>query len=186
VTDLEPLLVLTVREDVRLETLLAPDLCAVTADELQIEQVIMNLVLNARDAMPKGGQLTIRTANVSLDEAHVSDHPELVPGRYVVLEVADSGDGIDAETMAHLFEPFYTTKEQGKGTGMGLASVYGISRQSGGVIEVASELGHGSTFTVYLPSAGDAVPSPVTAPIETMPQGSDDTSSLSMTRRSLK
>ena len=186
VTDLEPLLVLTVREDVRLETLLAPDLCAVTADELQIEQVILNLVLNARDAMPTGGQLTIRTANVSLDEAHVADHPELVPGRYVVLEVADSGDGIDAETKAHLFEPFYTTKEQGKGTGMGLASVYGISRQSGGVIEVASELGHGSTFTVYLPSAGDAVPALVTVPIETMPQGTDDTCSLSMTRRSLR
>lgn len=186
VTDLEPLLVLTVSHDVRLETLLAPDLCAVTADELQIEQVIMNLVLNARDAMSTGGQLTIRTANVSFDEAQVRDHPDLVPGHYVVLEVADSGDGIDAETKAHLFEPFYTTKEQGKGTGMGLASVYGIIQQSGGVIDVVSEIGHGSTFTVYLPSAGDAVPAPVTAPIETMPQGSDDTDSLSMNRRSLR
>jgi two-component system, cell cycle sensor histidine kinase and response regulator CckA len=186
VAELEPLLVLTVREDVRLETQLAPDLCAVTADELQIEQVIMNLVLNARDAMPTGGQLTIRTANVSLDEAHTVDHPELVAGCYVVLEVADNGDGMDAETKAHIFEPFYTTKEQGKGTGMGLASVYGISRQSGGVIEVASELGHGSTFTVYLPSAGDAVPATVSDPIETMAQGSDDTCELSMTRRSLR
>ena len=174
VTDLEPLLVLTVGETVRLETVLAPDLYTVTADELHIQQVIMNLVLNSRDAMPTGGQLTIRTANVSLAETHLGDHPQLLPGPYAVVAVADNGDGIDVETKAHLFEPFYTTKEQGKGSGMGLASAYGIIRQSGGFIEVASELGHGSTFTFYLPSAGAAVPAPVTDPIETMPQGTFD------------
>ena len=103
--------------------------------------------------MPTGGQLTIGTANVSLDETHLCDHPQLAPGPYAVVAVADNGDGIDVETKAHLFEPFYTTKEQGKGSGMGLASAYGIIQQSGGFIEVASELGHGSTFTL-LPSFG--------------------------------
>ena len=175
VTDLEPLLVLTIREDVRLETLLAPDLDRVTADELQIEQVIMNLVLNSRDAMPAGGQLTIRTANIHLDETHVRDHPRLVPGPYAMVAVTDSGDGMDAETKAHMFEPFYTTKEQGKGAGMGLASAYGIIQQSGGLIEVASELGLGSTFTFYLPSVGAAVPAPVTGSKETMPQERSET-----------
>ena len=158
VTDLEPLLAHIVREDVHLETQLAPDLYTVSADEVQIEQVIMNLVLNSRDAMPTGGQLTIRTANVDLDETQVSGHSQLVPGPYAMVAVADSGDGIDAETMAHVFEPFYTTKEVGKGTGMGLSSAYGTINQSGGFIEVVSELGHGSTFTFYLPSAGAAVP----------------------------
>ena len=178
VTDLEPLLVLTIREDVRLETLLATDLYKVTADELQIEQVIMNLVLNSRDAMPTGGQLTIRTANVSLDETHAGDHPQLVPGPYAMVAVTDTGDGIDVETKAHMFEPFYTTKEQGKGAGMGLASAYGIIQQSGGFIEVASELGLGSTFTFYLPSAGAAVPTPVTGSKETTPQDSAETISV--------
>jgi PAS domain S-box-containing protein len=175
VTDLEPLLVLTIRDDVNLETLLAPDLDKVTADELQIEQVIMNLVLNSRDAMPAGGQLTIRTANVSLDESRVSDHPRLVSGPYAMVAVTDTGDGMDVETKAHMFEPFYTTKELGKGAGMGLASAYGIIQQSGGFIEVASELGHGSTFTFYLPSAAAAVPTPVTGSTEPTPQESAET-----------
>ena len=164
VTDLEPLLTHIVREDVHLETQLAPDLYTVSADVVQIEQVIMNLVLNSRDAMPTGGQLTIRTVNVDIDEAQASDHPQLVPGPFAMVAVADRGDGIDAETMAHVFEPFYTTKEVGKGTGMGLASAYGIIKQSGGFVEVVSELGHGSTFTFYLPSAGAAVPAQVTVP----------------------
>ena len=159
VTDLEPLLVHTFREDVHLETRLAPDLYTVTADEVQIEQVIMNLVLNSRDAMPTGGQLTIRTANVTLDETQLRGHSQLVPGPYAMVAVADTGEGIDAETKAHLFEPFYTTKELGKGTGMGLASAYGIIQQSGGFIEVASKLGHGSIFTFYLPSTGATSPS---------------------------
>ena len=175
VTDLEPLLVLTVRKDVHLETLLASDLYTISADELQIEQVIMNLVLNSRDAMATGGRLTIRTTNVNLDETHLRDHPRLEPGPYAMVAVTDSGHGIDAETKAHLFEPFYTTKEQGKGTGMGLASAYGIIQQSGGLIEVASELGHGSTFTLYFPSAGEAEPAPVTGSERTMPQDSSET-----------
>jgi len=151
-TNLETLLLHTVREDVQLDTQLAPDLWAVTADEVQIEQVIMNLALNSRDAMPTGGRLTIRTANVTLDDARVRDHPPLTPGPYTLVAITDSGSGIDAETMAHLFEPFFTTKNEGKGTGMGLASAYGIIRQSGGFIEVATELGRGTAFTFYLPS----------------------------------
>jgi len=151
-TGLETLLLHTIREDVQLDTQLAPDLWAVTADEVQIEQVIMNLALNSRDAMPTGGRLTIRTANVTLDDAQVRDHPPLTPGPYTMVAVTDTGSGIDAETRAHLFEPFFTTKDEGKGTGMGLASAYGIITQSGGFIEVATELGRGSTFTFYLPS----------------------------------
>ena len=153
-TKLEPLLQHTVRDDVRLDTQLARNLCPVTADEVQIEQVIMNLALNSRDAMPTGGQLTIRTANVRLDDKRVSSHPPLPSGPYVMVAVTDTGDGIDAETRTHLFEPFFTTKEQGKGTGLGLASAYGIIKQSGGFIEVASQVGRGSTFTFYLPSTG--------------------------------
>ena len=152
-TGLETLLLHTVREDVQLDTQLAPDLWPVTADEVQIEQVIMNLALNSRDAMPTGGRLTIRTANATLDDTRVRDHPPLTPGRYTMVAITDTGGGIDAETREHLFEPFFTTKDQGKGTGMGLASAYGIITQSGGFIEVATELGRGSTFTFYLPSA---------------------------------
>ena len=153
-TNLEPLLRHTIREAVHLDAQLAPDLWAVTADEVQIEQVIRNLALNSRDAMSNGGRLTIRTANVTLDDPRVRHHPPLAPGSYAMVAVTDTGDGIDAQTRAHLFEPFFTTKEQGKGTGMGLASAYGIIKQSGGFIEVASELGRGSTFTFYLPSTG--------------------------------
>ena len=163
VTDLEPLLRYTIRDDVGLESRLVPNLRPVTADEVQIEQVIMNLALNSRDAMPSGGRLTIRTANVTLDERRARDHPPLEPGPYSTVAVTDTGDGMDAETRAHLFEPFFTTKEQGKGTGMGLASAYGIIKQSGGFIEVASEVGRGSTFTVYLPSAGTLPPQPTGA-----------------------
>jgi len=153
-TGLEPLLRLTIREDMHLDIQLAPDLWPVTADEVQIEQVIMNLALNSRDAMLTGDRLTIRTTNVTLDDSWDRDLPPRASGPYVTVAVTDTGSGIDAETKAHLFEPFFTTKEQGKGTGMGLASAYGIITQSGGFIEVASELGRGSTFTVYLPSTG--------------------------------
>ena len=178
VTDLEPLLVLTVGKNVHFETLLATDLDTISADELQIEQVIMNLVLNSRDAMPSGGRLTIRTTNVDLDETHLSDHPQLKPGPYAMVAVTDSGEGIDAETRAHLFEPFYTTKEQGKGTGMGLASAYGIVQQTGGFIEVESELGLGSTFTLYFPSAGEAEPAAVAGPPKMGSQDSSETTPL--------
>ena len=163
VTDLEPLLLHTIREDVHLKTQLQHDLHPVIADELQIEQVIINLALNSRDAMPTGGRLTLRTANVMLDDVQVSNHPPLTPGPYATVAVADTGSGIDAETKAHLFEPFFTTKDQGKGTGMGLASAYGIIKQSGGFIDVTSEVGRGSSFTIYLPPAPASASRPVTA-----------------------
>ena len=138
-------------ENIELVTIPAPELGRVKADQGQIEQVIMNLAVNARDAMPQGGKLTITIANAKMDDVSIRQHPGAVPGSYAMLALSDTGCGMDHETQARIFEPFFTTKELGKGTGLGLSTVYGIVKQSGGYISVYSELGRGTTFKIYLP-----------------------------------
>jgi CheY-like chemotaxis protein len=147
-------------DDVSVGIRLAADLAPVEADRAQIERVILNLAANARDAMPGGGVLTIETANVDIDEAQVSTHGDGGEGPHVLLAVSDTGEGMDEDVAKHLFEPFFTTKEAGAGTGLGLATVFGVVKQSGGGIYVYSEPGRGSTFKIYLPAA-TAEPEPV-------------------------
>ncbi len=157
VSDMGQMLRGLIGEDIDLVTALRPGLGRVKADPGQIEQVILNLAANARDAMPGGGKLTIETGNVDLDEVCARQCPDARPGPYVALVISDTGCGMNAETRAHLFEPFFTTKRQGQGTGLGLATVYGIVTQSGGCVSVSSEPGRGSTFRVYLPRVEEAV-----------------------------
>ncbi len=152
VSDVQKMLSRVIGEDIELVSRLDPSLARIKADRVQIEQVLMNLAVNARDAMPSGGTLLLETANAELSEAYVRQHPGFTPGPCVMLSVSDTGHGMDDETIEHIFEPFFTTKELGKGTGMGLATVYGIVTQSGGNISVSSVLGKGTTFRVYLPA----------------------------------
>jgi len=150
---LERMLSRLIGEDVKLQLRLAPGLHPVNADAGQIEQVIVNLVVNARDAMPQGGKIILETMNAEIDEAFTASHPDARPGAHALLLVSDTGIGMAPDVKAHLFEPFFTTKERGKGTGLGLSTVLGIVQQCGGSIQVSSELGWGTTFRIYLPRA---------------------------------
>ena len=161
---MEDLLRPLIGEDVNVRVVLAPDLGRVRFDPGQIEQIILNLAINARDAMPQGGRLSIEATNVELDEEYARTHADAQPGPHVMLAISDDGVGMDAATQARLFEPFFTTKKLGKGTGLGLSTVYGIVRQSGGNIWVYSEVGKGTTFKVYLPAVQEAVSPPAPSP----------------------
>jgi len=180
-------------EHIALGTALAPDLGRVRADPNQLEQVLVNLAVNARDAMPGGGKLSIETANVDLDDTFAQAHLGAVPGPYAMVAVTDTGSGMDATVRAHLFEPFFTTKDVGKGTGLGLATVYGIVKQSGGYISVYSEPGRGSSFKVYLPRIETPASAPAVTPKGGAARGSetilvveDEPAVLTLSRRALE
>ena len=164
----------TIPKMIDIELILADDLADIHADPTQVDQVLMNLAVNARDAMPEGGKLVIETANVLLDEDYARSHVEAKPGRYVLLRVSDTGSGMDKETLEHIFEPFYTTKGPGEGTGLGLAMVFGIVKQHHGFINCYSEVGHGTTFKIYLPAviSETQLDQPV---VTAMPQGGTET-----------
>jgi CheY-like chemotaxis protein len=175
VANLEVMLQRLIGTDIRLVITLDPGNSQVRADQAQLEQVLMNLVLNARDAMPNGGTLTIETAQVELAKSPLYHVDPLPPGPYVKLSVADTGSGMDRETQAHIFEPFFTTKEEGKGSGLGLSTVYGIVTQSGGAIDVTSRVSHGTRFDIFFPRiSADA--HPASSPeVSAQPAGGSET-----------
>jgi signal transduction histidine kinase/ActR/RegA family two-component response regulator len=173
--DMKDMLGRLIGEDIALLTTPTPELGRVKADRGQIEQVIMNLAVNARDAMPQGGRLILETANVELDDEYVRRHIGARPGPHVMLAVSDTGTGIPREIQPHIFEPFFTTKEQGKGTGLGLATVYGIVKQSGGYVEVDSEPDQGTTFRIYLPRLDAAATAVDRSPRPTAAAGGSET-----------
>jgi len=158
IADAEKMLSRLIGEDIQMVIEGDPTLGRLKADVGQIEQVLLNLCVNARDSMPRGGRITVLTRNVELDEGYAREHPYVKPGRYVLLAVRDTGVGMDEATRARVFEPFFTTKEPGKGTGLGLATVYRIVKQSGGSIEFDSAPGRGTTFEIYLPRVEEALP----------------------------
>ena len=164
ILNLDKMLRRLLSEDIKLVTIPGENLGEVMADPGQIEQVIINLVVNARDATPRGGVITIETQNVFLDAAYAQKYVEVQPGDYVMLAVSDTGSGLDEASRARIFEPFFTTKKLGQGTGLGLSTVHGIIKQSGGHITVYSEVGQGATFKVYLPRLRQPVPAEAAAP----------------------
>jgi len=194
VANAEKLLQRLFGEHIALRTVLDPTLGAAMADPAQLEQVIVNLAVNARDAMPHGGQLMIETQNVHFDSSYAEMHPSVTPGPHVVLAVSDTGTGMDEATRQRLFEPFFTTKGPGKGTGLGLSTVYGIVKQSGGFVWVYSEVGRGSTFKVYLPRVAakaqpigpSALPAQVPRGTETILLVEDEPALRAVARRTLE
>lgn len=175
VANLEKMLRRIIGEDVELAAVLAPGTGRIKADQGQIEQVLMNLVVNAKDAMPKGGRITIETANVELTDDYSRMLLQVKPGSYVMFSVSDTGSGMDANILSHLFEPFFTTKEQGKGTGLGLATVYGVVKQSGGGIQVQSAPGQGTTFKAYFPRVEEAAQASEASPGSAHPPAGSET-----------
>ncbi len=171
--NLEKILPRLLGEDIEIVTLLAPDLGQVRVDPGQCEQVLLNLAVNARDAMPGGGRLTIETGNVTLDTDYTRQHFDVVPGPYVMLAVTDTGVGIDSVTQARIFEPFFTTKDPGKGTGLGLSTCYGIIKQSGGDIWLYSEPGKGTTFKIYLPRVEESATTAEPSASNAIPRGTE-------------